>query len=339
MEYLTLEDTFEIIIKRDGNIDNVLKPIKEAMDKFGFSIIETQPIKKKDCIHFKCNTCSFEGTQQYKNLIKYKSKCNCSTDISKKISEVNDVLNIKKYRLLFEKSNITIVPNQNFINKRITSEFEYICTSCNHIFIKTLDELAIHLKKFAGHKGCENCAQNDNQVYLSLDDAFQTIFTRESRDNVLNPLVEAMEKYNFSIAQIEPVVTKEKIQYMCNICHHKGICSYYTLLRKGNCRKCNSHVGGGTKPTIINSFQDVLNIPTYKELFEQTNYILTDKNFESPKTISSAFYFQCKECSYEIGPNLISYIKTCLTKNPDTKGCVGCKKKNLIRGLNCSSYY
>lgn len=331
MVYLTLEDTFEIIIKRDGNIDNVLKPIKEAMDKFGFSIIETQPIKKKDCIHFKCNTCSFEGTQQYKNLIKYKSKCNCSTDISKKISEVNDVLNIKKYRLLFEKSNITIVPSQNFINKRVTSEFEYTCTSCNHTFIKTLDELAIHLKKFAGHKGCENCAQNDNQVYLSLDDTFKIIFTREARDNVLNPLLEAMDKYNFSIAQIEPVITKEKIQYMCNICHYKGTCSYYTLLRKGNCRKCNGHVGGGTKPTIINSFKDVLNIPTYKDLFEQTSYILTDKNFDLPKTISSTFYFQCKECSYEIGPNLISYIKTCLTKNPDTKGCVGCKKKNLVK--------
>lgn len=330
-EYLSLEDAFKIIIRRAGSVDSVLNPIKESMNKFGFSIIEKKPIEKKECIHFKCNTCCFEGIQQYKNLIQYKPKCNCSIDNSRKITSIQDILKIKKYKLLFEKSNIILTPEQYFNDKRITSEFEYMCRICKFSFIKTLDDLAIHLKKFAGHKGCENCAKNDIQVYLSLEEAFQIIFTKEERDSVLKPIVEAMEKYNFSIVQIEPITTKEKIQYMCNNCNHKGASSYYTLLRKGECRKCNGHVGGGTKPVIINSFQDILDIPQYKELFEQTNFVLVDKNFESSKTISSTFYFKCKECCHELGPNLLSYIKTCLQNNPNTKGCVGCKRKELIK--------
>jgi hypothetical protein len=57
MDYLQLEKAFEIIIRRNGNANDILVPIKDAMKKFGFSIIETQPIEKKECIHFKCNTC------------------------------------------------------------------------------------------------------------------------------------------------------------------------------------------------------------------------------------------------------------------------------------------
>lgn len=40
MDYLQLEKAFEIIIKRNGNANEVLVPIKQAMDKFGFSIIK-----------------------------------------------------------------------------------------------------------------------------------------------------------------------------------------------------------------------------------------------------------------------------------------------------------
>lgn len=331
MDYLQLEKAFEIIIRRNGNADDILAPIKHAMDKSGFSIIETQPIQRKECIHFKCNTCGFEGEQQYKNLIRYKPKCNCVIDISKKVVGVDDITSIKKYRLLFEKSNITLVLNQNFTDKRITSQFQYTCRVCNHLFEKTLDELGTHVKKFTGHKGCENCAKNDTQVYLSLEDAFKIIFERESTENIIPPLKNAMDRYNFSIAVDEPITTKEKIQYKCNVCHHKGTASFYNLIRKGDCRKCNGHTGGGPKPIIVKSFQDVLNIPEYKALFDATNYILSDKNFETPKTISSTFYFKCKECDYEIGPNLLSYIKTCLQTNPLTNGCVGCKKKDLVK--------
>lgn len=332
MAYLSLEKAFEVIIRRaGGNSNDVLNPIKDAMNKFGYSIIEKEPIQKKDCIHFKCNTCNFEGEQQYKNLIKYKPKCNCVIDNSKKVTTSNDITSIKKYKLLFERSDIILVPEQTYNDKRITSKFEYKCRNCDYSFTMTLDELADHVKKFTGHKGCENCAKNDTQVYLSLDEAFKIIFTRENRDDVIGPITDAMEKFNFSIVQIEPIQTKEKIQYMCNNCKHKGMSSYYTLLRKGNCRKCNGHTGGGTKPTVLNSFQDVLNIPEYKKLFENTNFILSDKNFDTPKTISSTFYFQCKECDYELGPNLLSYITTCLKNNPETKGCVGCKKKNAVK--------
>lgn len=331
MDYLQLEKAFEIIIRRNGNANDVLDPIKDAMNKFGFSIIETQPIEKKGCIHFKCNTCGYEGTKQYKNLISYKSKCDCDTDISKKVSSTNDITSVKKYRLLFEKSNIILVPKQDFTGKRITSQFEYTCTVCNHLFAKTLNELAIHIKKFTGHKGCENCAKNDTFVYLSLDDAFQIIFKRESRDNIIQPITDAMERYDFSIAVNEPIQNKENIQYMCNICHHKGTSSFYNLLTKGYCRKCSGHTGGGPKPTVVKSFQDVLDIPEYKALFDKTSYMLADKNFETPKTISSTFYFKCIECKYEIGPNLLSYVKTCLKNNPETRGCVGCKKKNLVK--------
>lgn len=331
MSYLSLEKAFEVIIRRTGDSESVLNPIKDAMKKFGYSIIEKEPIQKKDCIHFKCDICNFEGEQQYKNLIKYKPKCNCVIDNSKKVTTNSDIISIKKYKLLFEKSNIILAPEQVYKDKRITSEFKYKCRNCDYSFTMTLDELADYIKKFTGHKGCENCAKNDTQVYLSLDDAFKIIFTRENRDDVIGPITEAMKKYNFSIVQIEPIQTKEKIQYMCNNCQHKGMSSYYTLLRKGNCRKCNGHTGGGTKPTVVNSFQDILNIAEYKKLFDNTNFILPDKNFDTSKTISSTFYFQCKECDYELGPNLLSYITTCLKNNPETKGCVGCKKKNTVK--------
>jgi hypothetical protein len=332
MNYLPIEKAFELIIRRNKvEAQHVLGPIQDAMKKFDFSIIEKEPIKKKDAIHFKCNKCGFEGIQQYKNLLLYKSKCNCVIDNSKKVSKVEDILGIKKYKLLFEKSNIILDPNQNFDDKRITSEFKYKCRECDFGFTKTLDDLTIHLKQYAGCKGCEKCTENNVQVYLSLDDAFAIVFTRETKESIIPPLVQAMEKYNFSIAELVPIKSKEKIQYMCNNCHHIGSSSYYTLLRKGNCRKCNGHTGGGPKPKVITSFQDVLDIPEYKKLFDKTNYVLSDKNFETPKTISSTFYFKCKECDYEIGPNLLSYITTCLTNNPEHYGCVGCKKQSLIK--------
>lgn len=334
MSYLPLENAFEPIIKRNGNAQNVLGPILNAMNTFGFSIIEKEPIKKKDTIHFKCNKCGFEGVQQYKNLLIYKSKCNCVIEMSKKVSNAEDILGIKKYKLLFDNSNIVLDLNQTFVDKRITSEFMYKCNVCDFGFIKTLDDLAIHIKQYAGYKGCENCKKNNTQIYLSLDDAFETILTRAKREEVIPPLEEAMNKYNFSIAELEPIKSKDKIQYMCNNCNHKGLSSYFTLLRKGDCRKCKGHSHGGPKPKEIKSFQDVLDIPEYKELFDKTNYILSDKNFDTHKTISSTFYFKCRECDYEIGPNLLSYLKTCITNNLEFNGCANCKKKNLIKAMD-----
>lgn len=257
MSYLPLEKAFEPIIRRNGNSQDVLEPIINAMTKFNFSIIEKEPIKKKDTIHFKCNKCDFEGVQQYKNLILYKSKCNCVIDNTKKVSNANDILGIKKYKLLFEKSNLVLDLEQDFTNKRMTSEFMYKCRVCDFGFSKTLDDLSLHVKQYAGYKGCENCTKNNAKIYLSLDDAFKIIFTREKREDVIPPLEEAMQKYNFSIAELEPIKVKEKIQYICNNCHHKGSSSYYTLLKKGDCRKCNGHSHGGPKAKEIKSFQSL----------------------------------------------------------------------------------
>lgn len=326
---LPLEKVFENIIKRSSK-DAVLNPIIAAMEKHNYSIVETEPLLKKENIHYMCNVCKFVGKQRYKNLIVSKPRCDCPIDNAKIVNSANDILGIKKYETLFKKLNLEIVPDQPFDGKRIHAEFDYKCKQCNDTITMTLNDLIIHSKQYTGHKGCQKCAENDQQVYLSLEDAFSNYLKTDTYENVVQPIENAMHKFNFSIAVNEPITSKERIQHMCNSCKFKGVCSYSALLIKGDCNKCSGHKKGGPKPIVITCFQDILAIPEYKKMFDKSNYIVADDSFKEPKIISSAFYFECKECHYKIGPNPLSYINTSLANIPDYGGCSQCKKNDHV---------
>ena len=332
--YLPLEKAFEKIIRR-STLEAILNPIQLAMEKFNYSIVETTPIALKENIHYMCNECKFIGIQRYKSLIQYKPKCNCHIDNAKKVTNANDILDVKKYKTMFDKIQLEIVPIYEK-SKRIHSEFEYKCKKCQIVITMTLNDLTIHVKQYIGQNGCKNCTELvliNPESYLSLEEALSEIIKRESYDAIIPPIQEAMKKYNFSIIEKEPIQKKAHVNHMCNNCLYKSNCSFFNLLKKGKCGKCNPCMNGNDniiKKHIVTSFQDILNVPKYKDIFDKTSFIVMDKNFEKECTLSSAFYYQCTECKYEIGPNLLSYMSTRLKSNLESKGCTQCRKNEHV---------
>lgn len=163
-------------------------------------------------------------------------------------------------------------------------------------------------------------------TYLTIVEAFSSLLQKPGPsytfDELVQPMIDACEKYNFSIIQTEPIVRKECIRYECNGCKKQNNAKYSTLLNKGNCRQCHPHSNGGPKKCMITTHADVL--AKHGPLFEKTSYILIDP--PKPTAVSSgSFKFKCSTCNYIIGPVGISHIQVCLNKFPEFRGCSNCK--------------
>lgn len=162
-------------------------------------------------------------------------------------------------------------------------------------------------------------------TYLTIEEAFSILLQKPGDDytfaKLVKRMIDACEKYNFSIIQTEPIVRKDCIHYECNGCKKQDSMAYSSLLKKGNCRDCKSHSNGGPKKCMITTHADVLE--RHGQLFAQTSYILIDP--PDAIEVSKSFKFKCSTCNYIIGPVGISHIKVCVKKFPEFRGCSNCK--------------
>jgi hypothetical protein len=160
------------------------------------------------------------------------------------ISNANDILGIEKYKLLFENVNFVLVPEQEYRDKTILSEFEYKCTKCDFELNKTLSDLACYLDNFPKYRGCPGCMSKE---YLK-------IIKIEIDDRINNPprlpnIEKKVDKYVQYIELIETHCnrkfidwTKDGHVFECNMCKdRKAIVNLKQLADNknacGNCTK------------------------------------------------------------------------------------------------------
>ncbi len=161
-------------------------------------------------------------------------------------------------------------------------------------------------------------------TYLNIEETFSTLLNKNKSytfENLIQPVIDSMEKYNFSLVHTEPIVKKDAITYQCNDCHIIKTTTYSHLIKKGNCKTCKPHSGGGPKTIYISNHHDLPE--KNREVIDQTSFLLVSPG--KPTPVSGNFHFQCKNCEHVIGPVGLSHMKTCIQKYPEFNGCSNCK--------------
>lgn len=67
-KYLTIEEAFSVLLKKPGDgykFKNLVQPIIDQCKKYNFSILQTEPITKKDSIYFAPNSENIVTTNPY----------------------------------------------------------------------------------------------------------------------------------------------------------------------------------------------------------------------------------------------------------------------------------
>lgn len=165
--------------------------------------------------------------------------------------------------------------------------------------------------------------------YLSIEEAFQLLLGKPeyNYENLVKPIVESMNKYNFRIIQEIPIKNKSHITYQCNDCGRIGISSYYNLTKdKRNCGHCKPHQNRKAHLKLIQTHEDLLAHPRYGDALEHSRFILlpSDTPRQSGKNL---FIFECKKCKHQVGPVFLRWINDIIAQHPEFQGCAECKKR------------